>query len=168
MKLSYLPIRPLTIFVLIVLNLFLKIECSHSKTEVNLQNHLSMMMQFKVQTRSLLNNLFITANSHTTEIKKNEKNENLNQNEILRTKFKVSKNQRRTILRSKTLVHSSTIKNRMAAREYPQYRYKSFSEIVTKLDELSKKFPDYLRINTAQNLYGLPNPGGYCGPNKQK
>jgi len=171
MKFSYISLRASLLFVLILFNFFSEITSTESKTEskteFNLKNHFSMMMQFKAQTRSLLNNLFDTANTHTTETHTANENTSDNTNEFSRTKFKVGKTLRNKILKSKSLTHSSNLKNAKALI-YSQYRYKRFGEIVDLLNKLSQEFPDYLKIDTAQKMYGLPNPGGYCGPNKQK
>ncbi len=167
MKLCYVLIKASMIYVLIIFNSFLITNSTESKTEFNLQNHFAMMMQFKAQTKSLLNNLFDTANTHTLESESANENTNSNTNEFSRTKFKVGNTLRKTILKSKSLTHSSKLKNAKAG-EYTQYRYKRFHEIVDLLNKLSQEFPDYLKIDTAQKMYGLPNPGGYCGPNKQK
>jgi len=128
-----------------------------------MQNHLSMMMQFKTQTISFLKNLYETANSATST----SKFSNNNHIKSSRTMFKVSKNKRNRMLRSKTITHSSDI-SYPNTKDYRQFKYKRYYEIVESLNKLSKEYPDYLRVDTAQNLYGLPNPGGYCGPNNQK
>lgn len=167
MKFSYLSIKTMILYVLIFFNFFSILNSSESKTEFNMKNHFSMMMQFKAQTRSLLNNLFDTANTHTMESQNNNENTYNNSNEYLRTKFKVGRNLRNKILKSKSLTHSSNLKDSKAAK-YTQYRYKRFHEIVDILNKLSEEFPDYLKVDTAQKMYGLPSPGGYCGPNKQK
>jgi len=143
----------------------MKINATKSKTEFNLKNHFAMMMQFKAQTKSLLNNLFDTANTHTTEVESTTEN-NISY-ESSRTQFKVGRTLRNKILKSKSLTHSSNFKNVKAAL-YIQYRYKRYSEIVEMLTKLSQEFPDYLKVDTAQKMYDLPHPGGYCGPNKQK
>lgn len=167
MKLSYMSIKATIIYALILFNFFETNNSTKSKTEFNLKNHFSMMMQFKAQTKSLLNNLFDTANTHTTESDLTNENNNNNESEFSRTQFKVARTLRNKIMKSKSLTHSSNLKNAKAAL-YTQYRYKRFHEIVELLNKLSQEFPDYLKIDTAQKMYGLPNPGGYCGPNKQK
>ena len=44
-----------------------------------------------------------------------------------------------------------------------QYKFYTYEEIFSSLHKLSKEFPDYVRITTAQNYYKLPNPMGNCG-----
>lgn len=164
MKLSV-PSKRNFLFIIVILIYIINLTRStETKTEFNLKNHFAMMMQFKSQTKNLLNNLYRTANTHTVGAKGLEQIKN----KYLRTKYKVSNNARRSMLKSKTLTHSSDITKKSTKSLYIQYRYKRYQEIVDMLHSLSKEFPDYLKIDTAQNRYNLPNPGGYCGPNKKK
>lgn len=127
---------------------------SFLKTGFNLQNHLSMMMKFKTKTNSMLQNLYFSAN-HVEMTRRKLKSRN-------KTKTKI-----KTSHKAQTSTHYSSLrrlenKYKASTQKYIQYRYKNYQEIVDQLMELAKKYPDYLKVTTAQELYKLPNPGGYC------
>lgn len=132
---------------------------SEVKTEFNLQNHLSMMMKFKTKTHNMLENLYLSANR--VEMKTfNTKN----------SKAKTSRKKR--LSKTNLSSHFSSVRemsnlNKLNTKDYVQFRYKSYIEIVLALNELSKKYPDYLEVTTAQKLYNLPYPGGFCDINKK-
>ncbi len=58
--------------------------------------------------------------------------------------------------------------NKLKTQEYQQYRYKNYEEIEGELNELAQKYPDYLKVTTAQELYKLPYPGGFCDGTQKK
>jgi hypothetical protein len=129
---------------------------SEVKTEFNLQNHLTMMMKFKTKTRNMLENLYLSANR--VEMSK------------FNSKEKTSRKKRFT--KTNLSSHFSSVRemaslNKLNTKDYVQFRYKSYQEIVFALGELSKKYPDYLQVTTAQKLYKLPHPGGFCDSNKK-
>jgi hypothetical protein len=118
---------------------------SFLKSGFNLQNHLSMMMKFKSKTQSMLQNLYLSANHVEME-------------------RRVRTNSRSKTQNSSHMSSLSKLKNKYkrSGQKYIQYRYKNYQEIVDQLMELANQYPDYLKVSTAQELYGLPNPGGYC------
>lgn len=60
-------------------------------------------------------------------------------------------------------------KNRNSSdNEYLQYKYYDFDEIKDELFKLAKvENGNWVKITTAQEEFNLPNPGGYCGKNKE-
>jgi hypothetical protein len=59
-------------------------------------------------------------------------------------------------------VEESFISNK---KEYDNFRYLNYLEIVNGLLDLEKRYKNILKIDTAQNLFKLPNPIGVCdGP----
>ncbi len=58
-------------------------------------------------------------------------------------------------------MHTSKIHSKNQ-NDYKQYRYLNYDEIVERMKELAKQYPDLIKLDTAQRLYGLPYPGGYC------
>ena len=147
-------------FFLTLLNLLNKINSLESKSESSLQNHYAMMAQFKATTKSLLNNFYSVANSAYTSSEERAK-------KILKRKLKNSKKLKRKLLRSKSQTHSSTYHS-AGPVEYTQYKYIEYFELIQRIKNLATQYPDYVKIETAQKLYNLPNPGGFCGENKEK
>jgi hypothetical protein len=147
-----------------------------NKNKFSLQNHFKMMTQFKLQSKMFLNNLFETANTHGNSLKEEEKeltnreeafaraNTNANTNTNTNTEF--LSEIRRKFIKEKTVTHSSDLFQEHV--NYKQFKYIKYEEIISKMKNLAKKYPNFLHIDTAQNLYGLPNPGGYCGKKKKK
>ena len=95
-------------------------------------------MSFKVATNNLLENLFFSSN-----LKK------ICHNSDLKTKFRFRNRYRK----NDNLEH---------------YKYHTYDEIRSELNFMAKKHKDFLEIKTAQDLYKLPNPGGYCGKSRDK
>jgi hypothetical protein len=52
--------------------------------------------------------------------------------------------------------------NKVNKEEYKQYTYLDYHEIEDEIHMLSKKYPNLVKIETAQKKYGLGTPGGYC------
>lgn len=48
-----------------------------------------------------------------------------------------------------------------------KFRYYSYDEIISIFNDLAKKCPQYIKIDTSQRRYGLPS-AGECGKNKEK
>jgi hypothetical protein len=139
-----------------------------------------MMTQFKMQSKMFLNNLFETANTHSNamedKIKKEEKSnkkkfnlkrieESLKTNTTNNEQNNVSEIKKQYI-KQRNIKHSSDIFQDHVL--YKQYKYIKYQDIISKMKKLAKKYPKFLKIDTAQNLYGLPYPGGYCGKKKKK
>ena len=115
-----------------------------------------------------LNNLYETANTNAfsnekenEEISKNYKTETENTN-----RSKNMYDMRKNIMKDKTIKHSSEFSQKNV--NYKQYKYKRYEDIISRMKHLARKYPTFLKIETAQKLYGLPNPGGYCGKKKKK
>lgn len=51
---------------------------------------------------------------------------------------------------------------------HTNYQYYSYSKIISKMKSLSRKYPTLIKVDTAQNLYNLPNPEGNCSKNKRR
>jgi hypothetical protein len=167
------------IFVICLFNIINKTYSSNTENNSSLQNHFKMMTQFKIQSKMFLNNLFETANTHSNymektkkeksnEIKFNlkriEKSEKTNTNTNTESKMKTEI--RKEYIKQKNIKHSSDyFQDRVL---YKQYKYIKYEDIISKMKKLAKKYPKFLKVDTAQKLYGLPNPGGYCGKNKKK
>jgi hypothetical protein len=137
---------------LILFSVTLWLVCSNQsflETGFNLQNHLALMMKFKTKTQSMLKNLYLSANHVEMDRK-------------MRTH---SQSKSRSQTQSSTHISSlGKMKNKYkrSTQKYIQYRYKNYQEIVDQLTDLANQYPDYLKVSTAQELYNLPNPGGYC------
>jgi hypothetical protein len=174
MKLSIIIIP---IFCLMLMNLV-----TANQNSLSFQNHLAMMLKMKTKTRTMLENLYISANRI-----ENEKNHNDGENNFLEKKFelnsKTSKNTSKTKFFTKfhyqtkakrTTSHVSNFgkellqSSKQAEEVYIQYRYLSYDDVVDELIRLAKEYPDYLRVTTAQEEYKLPNPGGICGDSQSK
>lgn len=54
--------------------------------------------------------------------------------------------------------------------DFTQYRHIDYQNIVKDLKELSNKaeYKDLIELHTAQALYKLPNPGGFCDEDKKQ
>ena len=143
---------------------------SFSENTSKTESHFSMMMKMKSKTKVLLKNLFTTAN------KVEEIDEGINSDEE-----KDSTEDFYTFLQSESKRRASTentlsylskhiskisiniLNNYKKNREkYIQYKYLDYNEIIEELNLLKNKYPGYLELKTAQELYNLPNPGGYC------
>ena len=172
-----------TFFVICILYFFIYTNCSENKS--SLQNHFKMMTQFKIQSKMFLNNLFETANTHANSLekakeeilkkknsssKKREETEkaktNTNTNTNTNSKTKNVSAMRKSIMKQKTITHTSDLKQEHV--KYTQFRYKRYEEIISRMQKLAKKYPKFLKVENAQKLYGLPHPGGYCGKRKKK
>jgi hypothetical protein len=138
-------------------NKFKKIETSsnlNSKDQsneylsLNYRNHFQSAMQFKHQTKMLLEELY-----YSTNLKK--MNTSHKKMKLKKLKSKVDY----IYLQS----NSNFDKN---LNEY--YKYYTYDQIIDQLKDLEEKFPQYIKLKTGQKLFDLPNPGGYCGKNKQK
>jgi hypothetical protein len=146
----------LVCLLVVCISLFVTGNSSETKTEFNLQNHLTMMMRFKTKTHTMLENLYLSANR--VEMKKSS--------------VKRRASSRRKVVRTNTSSHFSSLKGmkkmmKLKNKDYVQFRYKTYGEIVKTLEELAKKYPAYLKLTTAQKLYKLPHPGGYCANDKK-
>lgn len=142
------------------------INANTTKTEFNLKNHLMMLTKMKTKTRAMLENLYISANrvemqKHYTRNKKTLRTKNTSH---LNTQFEstAQRSEHFSELNSKMLK-----KYKLKAKDYEQYRYLNFEEVVKKLEEFAQKYPDYFTLTTAQKLYNLPHPGGYCNLEKK-
>jgi len=120
-----------------------------------------MMLQYKIQTKSFLNNLIITANTVNKEYTKVNKNTKENKLKLKFLNKFFTKKKTKSKNRKENIEYNNNNKNK-------EFKYKKYDEIIYKMKKLSKKFPKFLKIKTAQKLYNLPNPYGYCGENKQK
>ena len=106
-------------------------------------------------------------NSSKREQKEESETENENTNtnsSTLRSKNVLE--MRKKIMREKTIKHTSEMSHKNV--KYKQFRYMRYEDIVGKMKKLAKKYPQFLKIDTAQNLYKLPYPGGHCGKRKKK
>ena len=111
-----------------------------------------MMLKFKEKTNLMLNKLYKSANRfHLNSKKKNKTN----------FKRMVSRMQNQNLMQHFSSLDDLQVKKKFD-QQFVQYRYKNFNAIKTILYDLAKKYPDYLQVTTAQQLYGLPYPGGYC------
>ena len=154
----------LIICLVIFFFIFVLIKSNTTESSFNLQNHLSMMMKFKSKTNIMLKSLYISANRVEKTKTKTSKKQN-KQNTFTNKKPSQNKNKKQN---KQAIHHFSNIKairkqvNLLRVADYQQYRYLSYEEIVNTLYDLQRKYPNYLKIDTAQNLYKLPHPGGYC------
>lgn len=154
-------------------------NASKSQSTFNMQNHLAMVMKMKAKTRSMLENLYLSANR--VELKNFNNFEKTNgESRSLRSKLLRTKRKTNSKLHVHTHFHSSSHsahfseikssymkKSNLKGEDYRQFRYLNYDDVVRKLLELSGKYPDFLKINTAQKLYNLPHPGGYCNIEKK-
>jgi hypothetical protein len=155
---------------LIILSfLFIIISCEESSNKFNLQSHLQSMMKFKAKTRTLLQNLYFSANKVDSQCAAENKGTMISHRCGKRKTNSTIKATRKTKFRH-SVRHFSTVSDQFvkSQNDYIQYRYKNYQEIVDELYALAKKYPDYLKVDTAQKLYNLPNPGGFCDANKKK
>ena len=124
------------------LTILLLIDRSFSfQTEFEFENRIKMSSEFKMKSRTFLQKLDSTVNFHL--------------------KFKNIQN----VHPRNSQAHSSSPPNLKV--NYIQYQYKEYQEIVDILKGLSVKYPNLIKLETAQNLYNLPNPGGECAGNGQ-
>jgi hypothetical protein len=65
-----------------------------------------------------------------------------------------------------TIANGDSVVTPQAASTSTSFKYLSYDEMISTLNELTKKHPKYLKLSTAQEIYGLPNPGGKCGAKK--
>lgn len=144
------------------------VKCDASKSTFNLQNHLSMAMTFKVKTKTLLENLYKSANkvefqnfNNKKVLKNSENDDEINFNERCGKRSLLKRKVNTNNLHHFSNLHGKT------QHEYIQYRYKEYNEIVDRLFELAQQYPDLVKVNTAQKLYNLPHPGGYCNYDKK-
>jgi hypothetical protein len=81
-------------------------------------------------------------------------------------KFKRNKNQTESKISS-----VKVLKKRLHlddSDKYIQFRYYDYEEIIEELNKLKAvENGKWVKIKTAQEEFGLPNPGGYCGKNKE-
>jgi hypothetical protein len=49
------------------------------------------------------------------------------------------------------------------SKDFQNFRYLTYDEIVERINALSKKFPDLMELTTSQKLYNLDHPVGDCG-----
>lgn len=124
--------------VYVVVVLFIIACTSASSTEFYLKNQFLSSMKFKVATNNLLQNLYKSSNFKSIC-------------ELSKVKTKS-----RIRFRSKSLDSEE------------HYRYHTYDEIVAELNHLSKENSRYLIVETGQNLYNLPHPGGKCGNKQEK
>jgi hypothetical protein len=106
--------------------------------------HLKALNHMKTGTKSLLENLYATANMSNRRSK--EVDLMMHYQEI------------------ENIVNHTNQVNQPGVnpKEYRPYDYYTYSEIVQKLKQLAAKYPKFMELKTAQELYGLPNPGGMC------
>ncbi len=122
----------------------------------NLKNHLQMVMKMREKTRNLLQNLYVSANRVERFSKYQRVSRTSDYNDLLEDEDP-SVTSESADLGSR---HTNKYNN---PKNYRQYKYLTHNEIVKKLENLAQQHPDYIKLDTAQNLYGLPYPGGNCG-----
>jgi len=118
-----------------------------------------MLMKMKTKTKTMLENLYLSANRVDLE-NFNKPHNKQGQTTLINAKSPV---------KSQKSSHFSKLHHKQILKpaNYRQYRYLNYEEIVNKLKELSKKYPNYLKVTTAQKLYNLPYPGGFCDTNRK-
>lgn len=124
-----------------------------SKTQAKLK----AMFQFKSKTNTIFNNLL----QATFEV--NSENDVQTHEEVSKTKINDNKSKQKRFYRvsKESLRKISSVPNNKETI-YPQYKYKTYTEIVNKLLEFNKKYPNLVKITIAQERYNLPYPGGKC------
>ena len=125
------------------LTLLLLIDSCYSyKVNAEVSNRIKLISQFKMKSKTFLEKLDLTVNfPYDPQSIKNSSSgpeRDNNSNSFLNNKV-----------------------------NYLQYEYKNYQEIVEILKALAIKYPNLIKLDTAQNLYNLPNPGGECGLNQQ-
>lgn len=156
--------------VYIILCLIQYYTSSFSESTFKTESHFSMMMRMKAKTKVLLNNLFKTANSvEELDDTKNSDEEKESSEDFFTFLQTESKRRASTDnILSYMSQHISQISTNMLesynknTEKYVQYKYLDYNEIIEELNILKNKYPGYLELKTGQDLYNLPNPGGYC------
>jgi hypothetical protein len=119
---------------------------------------LESSLMFKSETRNLLDNLYFTSNYKTICEEKHESKINKSF-EMESSKINLQRNNNSTRLRK--------IAN-TPSKEDEYYQYYDYDEIINELKILAKNNQDFLKIETAQELYKLPYPEGKCGKSHGK
>lgn len=120
-------------------------EVSNIKTLNCMSCHYSSAMQFKAKTRSALESMYLASN--LISLDSSEK--------ILKDKEKLKLRKTKKVL-----------PNFSELEQF--YKFYTYDEIVEELLSLARKYPRYLKVKTAQELYDVPVPGGDCGKDKNK
>jgi hypothetical protein len=132
------------ILFIILVNLIVNIQSNKSQ----LQAQMESLANAKASTQSLLQSLYATANQSNLKATRRSKEM------AMLLKYQRDENK----------VHHSNTLNQpgIKASDYRAYDYNTYPEIVQKLKQLSQQHPNFLELKTAQELYGLPSPGGLC------
>ncbi len=129
-----------------ILTLLLVHSSLANKFEFEFLNRLKMSTEFKMKSRTFIKKLFSTVNEklYSRHSEKPSKKDSSRSGHP----------------------HKSTVKKRKV--NYLQYEYREYFEIAEILTSLAKKYPNYIKLDTAQKLFNLPHPGGNCSHSGEK
>jgi hypothetical protein len=129
-----------------ILTLLLVHSSLANKFEFEFLNRFKMSTEYKMKSRTFIQKLFSTVNDklysrHSEEPPKKDSSRSGHP-------------------------HKSIVKKRKV--NYLQYEYREYSEIAEILTALAKKYPNLIKLDTAQKLFNLPHPGGKCSHSGEK
>ena len=109
--------------------------CLTNNFEFEFLNRLRMSTHFKMKSRTFLQKLFTTSNTFKGK--------------------PLSKG-------PKPLGHPHSSKSPKKKVNYFQYEYYEYNDIAESLKDMAEKYPDLVKLETAQKRFNLPHPGGDC------
>ena len=127
-------------------------------SEAQSQAHLSLMSRIKSKSNTFLHSLYRLSNKISEVVLDNV----LNQDSEKELDKKINNYEG---------VHSSVPSDEdkvSNGKIEVQYNHRDFNYIKMALKELAKKYPNYMRLTTAQKEFKLPYPGGICSDKSLK